>query len=65
MQTTPYTHNNPFVLMTHPEEVLRAVERSETLAHLRAQVFRPLDKPILGNTPADVAAYDQRIDQSC
>lgn len=56
--------SNPFVLMTHPEVVLQAVEKSESLARLQGQVFRPLDKPILGNTPADVAAYDRRIDQS-
>jgi hypothetical protein len=31
---------------------------------LQGQVFRPLDKPILGSLPADVAAYDRRIDQS-
>ncbi len=55
--------SNPFVLMTHPEVVLRAVEKSESLSRLQGQVFRPLDKPILGNTPADVAAYDRRIDQ--
>jgi hypothetical protein len=49
--------------MTHPEVVIRAVEKSASLARLQGQVFRPLDKPILGNTPADVAAYDRRIDQ--
>jgi hypothetical protein len=62
MQSSQLT-SNPFVLMTHPEIVLRAMEKSESLARLQGQVFRPLDKPILGNTPADVAAYDRRIDQ--
>ena len=56
--------SNPFALMTHPEVVLQALEKSESLARLQGQVFRPLDKPILGNLPADVAAYDRRIDQS-
>lgn len=56
--------SNPFVLMTHPEVVLQALEKSESLARLHGQVFRPLDKPILSNLPADVAAYDRRIDQS-
>ena len=55
--------SNPFALMTHPEVVIRAVEKSASLARLQGQVFRPLDKPILGNAPADVAAYDRRIDQ--
>jgi len=56
--------SNPFALITHPEVVLQAMEKSASLARLQGQVFRPLDKPILGNTPADVAAYDRRIDQS-
>ncbi|MBX9716934.1 MAG: hypothetical protein K2X42_10110 [Burkholderiaceae bacterium] len=63
MQSSQFA-SNPFVLMTHPEVVLQAVEKSESLARLQGQIFRPLDKPILGNTPADVAAYDRRIDQS-
>jgi hypothetical protein len=56
--------SNPFVLMTNPEVVFQALEKSESLARLQGQVFRPLDKPILGNLPADVLAYDRRIDQS-
>ena len=63
MQTTSLS-SNPFALMIHPEVVLQAMEKSESLARLQGQVFRPLDKPILGNAPADVAAYDRRIDQS-
>lgn len=63
MQTSQLA-SNPFVLMIHPEAVIQAMEKSESLARLRGQVFRPLDKPILGNAPADVAAYDRRIDQS-
>lgn len=61
----PFEHSrNPFALMTHPEVVLQALERSDALSRLQGQVFRPLDKPLLGNAPADVAAYDRRIDQS-
>jgi hypothetical protein len=56
--------SNPFVLMTNPEVVFQALDKSESLARLQCQVFRPLDKPILGNLPADVLAYDRRIDQS-
>ena len=62
MQTTSLS-SNPFALMTHPEVVLQAMQKSESLARLQGQVFRPLDKPILGNTQAVVAAYDRRIDQ--
>lgn len=55
---------NPFSLMINPEAVLKALERSDALAGLQAQVFRPLDKPLLGNKATDdVAAYDRRIDQ--
>ena len=40
------------------------LQRSDSLAGLQAQVFRPLDKPLLGNRlPDDVVAYDRRIDQ--
>jgi len=59
-----HLRSNPFVLMTHPEVVFQALEKSESLARLQGQVSRPLDKPILGNLPADVLAYDRRIDQS-
>lgn len=62
MQTTPIT-SNPFVLMTHPEVVLQAMEKSKSLARLQGQIFRPLDKPMLDHTAPDVAAYDSRIDQ--
>lgn len=55
---------NPFSLMIDPESVLKALEQSNALAGLQAQVFRPLDKPLLGaKAPDDVAAYDRRIDQ--
>jgi hypothetical protein len=54
---------NPFVLMTDPGAVLSAVARSESLARLRAQVFHPLDKPLLGTLSDEVADYDRRIDR--
>ncbi len=63
MQSTSLS-SNPFMLMTHPEVVLRALQQSQSLAPVRGQIFRPLDKPVLGNAPADVAAYDLRIDRS-
>ncbi len=63
MQTSQIS-SNPFALMTHPEAVLLALEQSDSLSRLQGQVFRPLDKPILGNAPPEVAAYDRRIDQS-
>ena len=51
-------------MMINPEAVLQALQRSDSLAGLQAQVFRPLDKPLLGSKmPEDVVAYDRRIDQ--
>ena len=54
---------NPFALMTDPSDVLNAMASSESLARLRAQVFHPLDKPLLGSVSDDVADYDRRIDR--
>jgi hypothetical protein len=54
---------NPFALMTDPSSVLNAMACSESLARLRAQVFHPLDKPLLGSVSDEVADYDRRIDR--
>jgi hypothetical protein len=56
-------HCNPFALMTDPSAVLSAMASSESLARLRAQVFHPLDKPLLGSVSDEVADYDRRIDR--
>lgn len=37
---------NPFMLMTNPEVVLAAIERSERLGQLNRHLCRPLDRPI-------------------
>ena len=56
---------NPFVLMMHPEEVLRAVETSGRLQRLRRRVFRPLDAPgPLNNLAREAASFDALIDDS-
>jgi hypothetical protein len=64
MQRTQLARN-PFAMMTNPEAVLQALELSDALASLQGQVFRPLDKPLLGNAnmPEDVVAFDRRIDR--
>lgn len=36
---------NPFMLMTHPEMVLAALERSERLDRHNRRLCRPLDRP--------------------
>ncbi len=35
---------NPFMMLTHPEVVLAAVERSERLSQLNLHLCRPLDR---------------------
>jgi len=41
------TRSNPFVMMTDPETILQAVERSERLNRLSRKVYRPLDRPLI------------------
>jgi hypothetical protein len=54
---------NPFVMMTDPETILLAVERSERLNRLSRKVYRPLDRPLIPKVGAkDVSAFDNEID---
>ena len=63
MQTT--TLANPFVMMTDPEMILLAVERSERLNRLSRKVYRPLDRPLIPKVGAkDLAAFDSEIDSA-
>jgi hypothetical protein len=50
---------NPFDLMTNPQAVFQAIERSERLQRLQSRVCRPLDKPQPGEL---VEADDPSID---
>ena len=45
---------NPFMLMTHPEVVLAAMERSERLSQLNRHHCRPLDR----HTPTPAEGVD-------
>jgi hypothetical protein len=55
---------NPFVMMTDPETILLAVERSERLSRLSRKVYRPLDKPLIPKVGAkDLSAFDAAIDE--
>ncbi len=59
------THSNPFILLTDPETIIQAVERSELLARLHSRICRPLDKPLIPKQGADeLRAYDQAVDQT-
>ena len=61
MQST--TLSNPFVMMTNPETILLAVERSERLNRLNRKAYRPLDRPLIPKVGAkDLAAFDNEID---
>jgi hypothetical protein len=54
---------NPFVMMTDPEAILAAVERSERLNLLRRQVYRPLDRPLIPKVGGkDTEAFDHEVD---
>ena len=57
------TRSNPFVMMTDPEAILQAVERSERLNRLNRKIYRPLDRPLIPKVGAkDLAAFDDEID---
>ena len=61
MQAT--TLANPFVMLTSPETILLAVERSERLNRLSRKVYRPLDRPLIPKIGAkDLAEFDREID---
>jgi hypothetical protein len=45
--------HNPFMMMMNPEVVLAAMERSERLSRLNRRLCRPLDRQVVGSTPAD------------
>lgn len=46
------TDRNPFMLMTNPEVILAAIEKSERLGKLNRHLCRPLDKPAPTGTKA-------------
>lgn len=46
MPASAAPERNPFMLMTHPEVVIAAMEKSERLSRLRRQICRPLDKGV-------------------
>jgi len=57
--------SNPFVMMTDPETILQAVERSERLNRLSRQVYRPLDRPLIPKVGAkEIADFDREIDDA-
>ncbi len=54
--------HNPFILMTNPEVVIAAIERSERLGQLNRQLCRPLDRPAVpANGPTANAAGSSTV----
>lgn len=64
MNTVQAVVSNPFALMMDPESVVAAMGRSERLALLNRQVFRPLDKPLVAKVNAEAAAFDELVDDA-
>lgn len=57
------TRTNPFTMMTNPEAIIQAMERSERLNDLSRRICRPLDRPLIPKKDAaEQAAYDREID---
>jgi hypothetical protein len=53
---------NPFALMTSPEAVFAALERSDRLARLKSTICRPLDKPRPEKPLVELRAFDEAIE---
>lgn len=55
---------NPFALMTAPEAVFAALERSDRLARLKSTICRPLDKPRPEKPLVELRAFDDAVDDT-
>ncbi len=56
---TPSEVRNPFALLMNPEVVIKAMEASERLNHLRSRICRPLDRQLGAGAPEhDAADHD-------
>ena len=54
---------NPFAMLTSPEMVFAALERSDRLTRLKSTICRPLDKP-RPEKPSEASAFDEAIEAS-
>jgi len=55
---------NPFALMTSPEAVFAALERSDRLARLKSTICRPLDKPRPEKPLVELRAFDEEVENA-
>jgi hypothetical protein len=56
--------SNPFALMTTPELVFAALERSDRLSRLKSTICRPLDKPRPEKPLVGVKAFDEEVESA-
>ncbi len=56
--------SNPFALMTSPELVFAALERSDRLARLKSTICRPLDKPRPEKPLVELKAFDEEVESA-
>ncbi len=54
--------NNPFAMLTHPADVLKAIGDSDRLSCLARHVCRPLDKPVNLRLLPSFVDFDVAID---
>jgi hypothetical protein len=62
MDTSTDVALNPFALMTSPELVFAALQRSDRLARLHSTICRPLDKPRPEKPLVGLNAFDEEIE---
>lgn len=53
---------NPFALLTSPEMIFAAIERSDRLARLKSTICRPLDTIRPEVQPVEAEAYDAEVE---
>jgi len=63
-EVQPQEVQNPFALMTSPEAVFAALERSDRLARLKSTICRPLDKPRPEKPLVELRAFDEAIEST-
>lgn len=54
--------NNPFAMMTEPERVLEAIEKSPSLRNLNAYECHPLDNPQQAGPTLDPVLFEGEAD---
>lgn len=63
MHTTAHAAANPFAMLLDPQAVVTAMDRSDRLARLKRQIYRPLDKPLLARLDGSIDDEDSLIDE--